>query len=118
VLSTPLIDDRGRVRGVLSTHFRQPHDPAADELRLAAWYAELVTAALAAQQLSPARASTMAAARHEQAAARHETAAALMERRFDGGAADRAHQLTEWAALARDRAARERERSLRLLAGV
>ena len=47
VQSTPLIDKTGRLRGVLSTHFHQPHRPPAHELRIAETYARLVADAIA-----------------------------------------------------------------------
>jgi GAF domain-containing protein len=42
VQSTPLVDGAGRLRGVLSTHFRHPHTATPHELRLAAAHARLV----------------------------------------------------------------------------
>jgi len=50
VQSTPLIDANGELRGVLSTHFRNPHRPADHELRLTAIYARLVADAIARTQ--------------------------------------------------------------------
>jgi GAF domain-containing protein len=47
VQSTPLIDQAGCLRGVLSTHFQRPHHPAAHELRLTETYAQLVADAIA-----------------------------------------------------------------------
>jgi GAF domain-containing protein len=47
VQSTPLVDRAGRFHGVLSTHFRQPHEPAEHSLQLTALYARLVANALA-----------------------------------------------------------------------
>jgi GAF domain-containing protein len=47
VLSTPLIDRKGLLRGVLSTHFRNPHRPAEDELRTTLSYGRVVADAIA-----------------------------------------------------------------------
>ncbi len=46
VQSTPLVDPTGRVRGVISTHYRHPHRPGSRDLQLMQWYAERVGAAL------------------------------------------------------------------------
>jgi GAF domain-containing protein len=50
VHSTPLVDPDGRLRGVISTHFRHPHGPRSRDLQLMQWYAEHVAAALAQRQ--------------------------------------------------------------------
>ena len=47
VQSTPLIDREGRLRGILSTHFREPHRPSARELLLIGWYADEIAGAVA-----------------------------------------------------------------------
>jgi hypothetical protein len=47
VQSTPLIDHNGRLQGVLSTHFDEPHRPGDHQLRLTQTYARLVADALA-----------------------------------------------------------------------
>src|SRR3954454_12198638 len=47
VLSTPLIDRKGLLRGVLSTHFRHPHRPGEHELRTAMIYGRAVADAIA-----------------------------------------------------------------------
>jgi GAF domain-containing protein len=47
VQSTPIVDPDGRLRGVLSTHFRRRHRPSPDDLQLIAWYSELIGRALA-----------------------------------------------------------------------
>jgi GAF domain-containing protein len=49
VLSVPLIDGAGELRGVLSTHFRRPHCPADHELRLIDAYARLVAEEIASR---------------------------------------------------------------------
>ena len=49
VLSVPLIDDAGALRGVISTHFRRPHCPADHELRLIDAYARLVADEIASR---------------------------------------------------------------------
>jgi hypothetical protein len=47
VQSTPLIDRAGRLHGVLSTHFAQPHRPPEHQLRLMQTYARLLADAIA-----------------------------------------------------------------------
>jgi GAF domain-containing protein len=47
VQSTPIVDPAGRLHGVISTHFRERHRPAALQMQLIAWYSERVGAALA-----------------------------------------------------------------------
>jgi GAF domain-containing protein len=47
VLSTPLIDSAGRVRGVVSTHYPRPHQPADRDLRIMKRYGEMVGRAMA-----------------------------------------------------------------------
>jgi GAF domain-containing protein len=49
VQSTPIVDPDGRLRGVLSTHFRRRHRPSPDDLELIAWYGELIGRGLAHQ---------------------------------------------------------------------
>jgi GAF domain-containing protein len=49
VQSTPLVDRRGRLRGILSTHFRRPHRPTSHELQIVDWLAELLTAELSSR---------------------------------------------------------------------
>lgn len=46
VQSTPLISTNGRLYGVMSTHFRAPHDPSAAELHALAAYGRLVADAI------------------------------------------------------------------------
>ena len=46
VQSTPLIDPNGRLRLVISTHFRRPHRPSTRDLDLMLWFAEHVAAAM------------------------------------------------------------------------
>ena len=53
VQSTPLADAEGRILGVISTHFRQPHRPSDLTLGLMGWYGELVARAIAATQTVP-----------------------------------------------------------------
>jgi GAF domain-containing protein len=48
VQSTPLVDAKGAVVAVFSTHFREPHRPTEAELLLFDWYVEQVGAAIAA----------------------------------------------------------------------
>lgn len=54
VQSTPIVDPAGRLRGVLSTHFRECHRPSPSQMQLIDWLGERIGTALA---------------RHEQAAA-------------------------------------------------
>jgi GAF domain-containing protein len=49
VLSTPVVDETGRLIGVVSTHFRQPHHPSEDDLLLIGWYVERIADAVARQ---------------------------------------------------------------------
>jgi GAF domain-containing protein len=53
VQSTPLVDHSGRVRGVISTHFRRSRQPNVEDLRVMGWYGELIGCAFAAQQRTP-----------------------------------------------------------------
>jgi hypothetical protein len=114
VQSTPLVDDTGRVRGVISTHFGHPHRPAMRDLDLMAWYGELIGVALAGQQQRPVLLFAAAADYHAQSADRQDAAASLMLRRADalrGADAPRAAELRAWAHLAQGRAVGQRERS-------
>jgi GAF domain-containing protein len=52
VQSTPLIDQTGRLHGVLSTHFRGVHRPPAQELRMTVTFARIVARAIARQRSS------------------------------------------------------------------
>lgn len=47
VQSTPLIDPAGRLRGVISTHFRRPHHPSGPELRRIQTHARVAADAIA-----------------------------------------------------------------------
>ena len=47
VVSTPAVDSNGRLRAVISTHFRQRHHPSQRELEIVSWYADRIGAALA-----------------------------------------------------------------------
>lgn len=47
VLSTPLIDSGGRLRGVVSTHYPRPHHPTDCDLRIMRRYGERVGKAIA-----------------------------------------------------------------------
>lgn len=42
VQSTPLVDGKDRLIGVISTHFRRPHRPSARDLLLIQWYVERI----------------------------------------------------------------------------
>ena len=48
VQSTPLLDAKGTVVAVFSTHFREPHRPTEAELLMFDWYVEQVGSAVAA----------------------------------------------------------------------
>jgi GAF domain-containing protein len=78
VQSTPLVDPTGRLTGVISTHFRDPHRPCDRELQLMQWYAEEVAAALAHQQKRPTTLYDASARLHAQTAELQESAAALI----------------------------------------
>jgi signal transduction histidine kinase len=54
VHSTPLIDRAGKLLGVLSVHFRQPHRPSERDIRLTELYARLVVTAIENARLSGA----------------------------------------------------------------
>lgn len=103
VQSTPLVDPTGRVRGVISTHYRHPHRPGSRDLQLIQWYAERVGAALGN--------------RPDHATAVHEATAALQAKTADlhGGAAARINH-SAWAMLTngnRPKALEARERARR-----
>lgn len=50
VQSTPLVTDDGRIVGMISTHWRKPHEPAAAELRRIDSLARRCAAAIASEQ--------------------------------------------------------------------
>ena len=77
VQSTPLIDRDGHLHGVISTHFRQVHQPCERDLAIMRWYGEHVAAALARSGTRPTRVAS--AALHEGSAQRQEASASLME---------------------------------------
>jgi hypothetical protein len=47
VQSTPILDRAGRLRGVISTHFRNRYLPTPTQMQLIAWYSEILGTALA-----------------------------------------------------------------------
>jgi GAF domain-containing protein len=49
VQSTPLVDQAGRVVGVVSTHYPRPHAPSARDMRIIKRYADLVGRVLASR---------------------------------------------------------------------
>jgi len=114
VQSTPLIDPDGRLRGVISTHFRHAHCPSSAELQLMQWYADHVAAALAQQQNSPTTLYEASAKLHAQTAQRHDSAAALMNGNARpltaSGDKTKAAARQSWARRAKDRAQQGRER--------
>lgn len=115
VQATPLIDDHDRLRGIISTHFRQPHRPGAQDLQIMAWYGELTARALTAQQSAPTLLFATAVARHESTADRHNAAASVMRACAQSltahGAEAGAAQARAFAHEADARAFRERERA-------
>jgi GAF domain-containing protein len=115
VQSTPLIDPLGRLRGVISTHFRLPHRPSSRELHIIEWYGENVGAALADLQLTPTRLYDTTEALHRQTADRHAVTASLFSQHAQALVADgreaRAAENRECAARAEHRALRARARA-------
>ena len=120
VQSTPIVDPSGQLWGVISTHFRRPHQPRPRDLQILEWFGEHVGAALARQRLTVRYED--AAVLHGRVAGRHETSASIMEARGralrgDGDGA-KAIEHDEWAQSARDRADRARRRAQALAAEV
>jgi GAF domain-containing protein len=115
VQSTPLIDGTGRLRGVISTHFRQPHRPAARDMQLMQWFGEHIAAAFVRQQKTPKALYEATAVLHAQSAALQDTAAALINetaRELLATGNIRAAAVRQgWARLAQDRAWEERRRT-------
>jgi GAF domain-containing protein len=114
VQSTPLVDPAGRLRGVISTHFRRSQRPSRRDLLLMQWYAEHVGAALA-QQPSATCLFEAAAALHEHTADLHDDAAARMKGSalalLVAGNGARAHAVQERARRAHERARQARARA-------
>ena len=115
VQSTPLVDGRGRLLGVISTHYRRPHLPSDRELALLAWYAEDVSAALADQHAARGGCYELSVALHERAADLHDSVAARLRYSaralYDAGRITEALDSQEWTGQAEDRARQERARS-------
>jgi GAF domain-containing protein len=111
VQSTPMIDDEGRLRGVISTHFRETHRPSARDLELLAWFAERVATALATQQRRPFLVHESAAVRHEQTADLHAVTADWLDRQWPAADGLDPVRMSAWSELARQRAEHERERA-------
>jgi hypothetical protein len=115
VQSTPLVDNNGRLLGVISTHYRRPHLPSDRELALLAWYAEHVSAALAGRHSAPGHSPETSVAMHERIADLHESVAARLRYSAralqDAGEIAGALESQEWAWQAQERARQERERS-------
>jgi len=84
VQSTPLVDEAGRLVGVVSTHYPRPYTPPARDMRIITRYAELAAHALACRlsaalpACGPAAGARRRAAHAEAAAARFEEHAALL----------------------------------------
>jgi GAF domain-containing protein len=117
VQSTPVLDATGRLRGVISTHFRRPHRPRSRDLQLMQWYAEELGAALA-QQHTPTGLYDASARLHAQSAELQNSTARLMrddaQALLANGNNGKARARHEWARHAEDRARRERERTYAL----
>lgn len=115
VQSTPLLDHTGCLRGVISTHFRDPHHPSSRDLQLMQWYAEQVGDALAHQHKRPTTLHEACAALHARTAKLHDAAAALLDENARtlraNGNETTALARQEWALRALDRARQERERT-------
>jgi hypothetical protein len=120
VQSTPLIDPAGRLRGVISTHFRRPHCPPIRDLQLVQWYAEHVAAALADQQNPPTTLREAAAALHARTASLHDDAAARItgtaQPLLTNGDQRKALAAQDRALRAIERAKQERQRARALTA--
>jgi hypothetical protein len=56
VQSTPIVDPDGRLRAMISTHFRRPLRPSTLDLQMMTWFAEHVGVALARHHPLPTRA--------------------------------------------------------------
>jgi GAF domain-containing protein len=84
VQSTPAVDPTGRLRAVISTHYRRPHRPSDRDLQLVHWYAEHVGAALAEQTNRPAHDAFAAMQALDRARQERERAQALAERAQTG----------------------------------
>jgi hypothetical protein len=118
VQSTPLVDPTGRLRGVISTHFRRPRRPSGRELQIMEWYADRVAAAVGHQLVAPTTLFAANASLHERTADLHEATASLMFERAQVAlaaghaveAADRLKKATRaWVHVGRER---ERARAL------
>jgi GAF domain-containing protein len=115
VQSTPAVDQTGRLRAVISTHYRHRHRPSERDLELVSWYAEHVGAALAQVTNEPTSIHETTAMVHAQTADLHHAAAARLNARarslIRAGYEARALTKREWAREALDRARQERERA-------
>ena len=115
VQSTPLVDPTGRLRGVISTHFRRAQQPSSRDLQLIQWYAEHVASALADRQNRSIPLHELTAALHGRTAALHDTAAVRIDESaralLTNGNGTSGLAIQEWAHLARERARQERERA-------
>jgi GAF domain-containing protein len=83
VQSTPLVDPTGRLRGVISTHYRHPHRPRSHDLELMQWYAEHVGAALADRHSEPTALYEAIVALHAKSAELRSDAAILLNHSAD-----------------------------------
>ena len=84
VQSTPAVDPTGRLRAVISTHYRRPHQPSDRDLQLVHWYAEHVGAALAQMTNRGAQRASAAIQVLDRARQERERAQALAERAQTG----------------------------------
>jgi GAF domain-containing protein len=69
VQSTPMVDQSGLLRGVISTHYEHIRRPERRELALMQWYADRVGAALAGQMADPVTIEDRIASLRERVAA-------------------------------------------------
>lgn len=138
VQSTPLVADDGRVVGMLSTHWRTPHEPSAAVLRRIDSLARMCASAVAADQVVPEETPTVGALllhevnqRIRELAAQFDSAVrddglqeylcecgcgtwvALTGREFDARIEDRRPVTAQGHVLARAQAARKLSRGLR-----
>jgi GAF domain-containing protein len=116
VQSTPLVDPSGRLTGIISTHFRDPHYPSGRDGQLMQWYAQEVGEALAHQQKRLTTLYDASARLHAQTAELQDFSATLMheDARLLLANGNKPESLVrqEWARVAENRAQRERERTL------
>ncbi len=115
VQSTPVVDPTGRLRGVISTHYRRPHYPSGRDLQLILWYAEYVGAALARQEETSITGYEVSAALLARTADLHDQAAARINNStwvaLTNGNEAQALEIQERARRAQHRARQARQRA-------